>query len=237
MTNIDLIQVNAATGASYQVPEAGTITSWSHNAGPGASQMAIMKVYRKTREPNFYTVVGLDGPHPLTASLVNTFGVAIPVQPGDIVGIDGTGGAVSTLFSSVPADAFFNRSGNMSLGDEASFNGPAIGSRVNVSAVLAPSNTVALGATTLSKKKGTATLSLTLPNSGNLTASGTGAQATPTGAVSAGAVQLIVSATGKQRKKLNAKGKVTLNVSITFTPANGDPATQTVAVKLKKKTK
>ena len=237
MTNIDLIQVNAASGASYQVPEVGTITSWSHNAGPGASQMATMKVYRKTREPNFFTVVGLDGPHPLTASLVNTFRVAIPVQPGDIVGIDGTAGAVSTLFPSVAADAFFNRTGSMSLGEEASFSGPATGSRVNVSAVLAPSNTVALGATALNKKKGTATLSLTLPNSGNLAASGSGAQVTSTGAVSAGAVQLLVSATGKQRKKLNAKGKVTLNVALTFTPANGDPGTQSVAVKLSKKIK
>ncbi len=56
-------------------------------------------------------------------------------------------------------------------------------------------------------------------------------------AVTAGAAQLLVKATGKQRKTLNANGKVTLNVTITFTPTNGDPGTQTVKVKLKKKTK
>jgi hypothetical protein len=243
-TNVDFIQLTVAAGASYQAPGAGTITSWSHNAGPGASQMAEMKVYRKTRDPNFYTVVGLDGPRPLATSLVSTFGVAIPVQPGDIIGIVGTSGAVSTITSTVPGDTFLNRPGSpgtLNLGDEASFNGPSPGGRVNVSAVFQPSNTVTVGTTALNKKKGTATLNLTLPNPGDLTASGNGVSAASAGhaviskAVAAGATQLLVKATGKKRKTLNATGKVKLSVSITYTPTNGDPGTQSVSVKLKKK--
>ena len=225
------------------MPEVGTITSWSHNAGPGASQMASMKVYRKTREPNFFTVVGLDGPRPLATSLVNTFPVDIPVQPGDIVGIDGTAGAVTTLFSSVPADTFFNRAGNLNLGDEASFSSIATGGRVNVSAILEPSNKVTQGTTALDKKKGTATLNLTVPNPGDLTASGSGVSAASAGhaqiskAVTPGAAQLLIRATGKKGKTLNKKGKVTLTVAITYTPTNGAPGTQSVQVQLKKKLK
>ena len=56
-----------------------------------------MKVLHKTRDPNFYTVVGLDGPRDLTASLVNTFSVSLPVQPGDVLGAFAPSGAVSTI--------------------------------------------------------------------------------------------------------------------------------------------
>ena len=61
-TGTDFAQLSVSSGTSYQVAEAGTIVSWSHNAGSGASQKLTMKVLRKTRDPNFYTVVGLDGP-------------------------------------------------------------------------------------------------------------------------------------------------------------------------------
>ncbi len=38
--------------------------------------------------------------------------------------------------------------------------------------------------------------------------------------------QLLIKATGKKRKTLNKKGKVTLTVAITYTPTNGAPGTQ-----------
>ena len=45
----------------------------------------------------------------------------------------------------------------------------------------------------------------------------------------------MVKATGKKRKKLNKTGKVKLSVAVTYTPTNGDPGTESVKVKLKKK--
>jgi hypothetical protein len=59
--------------------------------------------------------------------------------------------------------------------------------------------------------------------------------AATTGSVAAGPVQLLIKATGKKRKKLNQNGKVKLGVTITYTPTLGDPGTQSVKVKLKKK--
>lgn len=241
-TGVDFIQLGVSSGTSYQVQEAGNIVSWSHNAGSGASQKLTMKVFRKTRDPNFFKVVGLDGPRDLTASLVNTFSVSIPVQPGDVLGAFAPSGAVTTIVTGTPQDTFVARSSatGLGLGDEAGFT-QSNGGRVNLSAVLEPSNAVTLGATALNKKKGTATLDLSLPNPGDLTATGSGASAASAGraviskAVGAGPAQLLVKATGKKRKALNAKGKVTLSLAITYTPANGDPATRSVNLKLKKK--
>ena len=73
------------------------------------------------------------------------------------------------------------------------------------------------------------------PESGILAAAGSGVSATPTGAANAGPVQLLINATGKKKKTLKSAGKVSLSVAITFTPTNGDPGTQSVNVKLKKK--
>jgi hypothetical protein len=104
-----------------------------------------------------------------------------------------------------------------------------------------PSNAFTLGAITRNKKKGTVTLALTVPNPGELTGSGNGVKASSTGravigkSVGAGQAQLLVKATGKKKRKLNETGKVTVKPKITYTPTGGDPSSQSVKVKLKKK--
>jgi hypothetical protein len=236
--NADIAQLSATTGNSYVVPAAGTITQWSHNANTGASQMLTFKVLRKVADPNLWKVVGLDGPRPIASGLLNQFPVSIPVQAGDIFDLDAATASTTCIFTGVMQDQLLFRgtTPNLGLGDAGSFNS-SNNARLNVSAVFNPSNTVQVGTTTLSKKKGTATLNLTLPNAGTLTASGSGVSASPTGAVNAGPLQVLVKATGKKRKTLNSSGKVKLSVALGFTPTNGDAATQTVAIKLKKNVK
>jgi hypothetical protein len=96
---------------------------------------------------------------------------------------------------------------------------------------------------TRNKKKGTATIAVTLPNSGELVGAGKGVKASSAGtaviskAVGVGTAQLVVKAKGKKRRKLNEKGKVKLNVALSFTPAGGSPQSQSLKVKLKKKLK
>jgi hypothetical protein len=48
-------------------------------------------------------------------------------------------------------------------------------------------------------------------------------------------VELVVKGKGKKKKTLNKTGKVKLNLAITYTPAGGEPSTQSLKVKLKKK--
>ena len=104
-----------------------------------------------------------------------------------------------------------------------------------------PSNSFSVGAVKRNKKKGTATINLTLPNPGELTGSGKGVKASSAGGaviskpVGAGQAQLLIKAKGKKKKKLNQKGKAKLSVAISFTPTGGQPNTQLVKVKLKKK--
>ena len=104
-----------------------------------------------------------------------------------------------------------------------------------------PSNAFTVGAITRNKKKGTATITVDVPNPGELTASGNGVQAASADraviskSVGAGQAQLLIKAKGKKKRKLNETGKVKLNVKITYTPTGGDPRTQSIKVKLKKK--
>jgi len=251
---LDFIQQGVAGGNGYRVPETGTITSWSTNAGFASSQKVGMEIFRKTRDPNFFTLVGLDGPRDLNPGLVNTFSANVPVQAGDLLGINcttdtavctcGSGGSNVCTPAIGPGDMISNRTSSppLKVGDEAAFSGPFPSSaRINVSAVFEPSNTVTVGTTSFNKKKGTATLNLDLPNPGDLAGSGKGAKVASAGgaviskAVGAGPAQLLVKAKGKQLKTLNATGKVKLTVTITYTPTNGAPGNQSVKVMLKKK--
>jgi hypothetical protein len=74
-----------------------------------------------------------------------------------------------------------------------------------------------------------------------LTATGSGVSAASSGraviskSVSAGSAQLLIKAAGKKKRKLNKAGKVKLTVVVTYTPTNGDPNTESVEVKLKKR--
>jgi len=110
-----------------------------------------------------------------------------------------------------------------------------------VSPSVSPSNAFTLGAITRNNKKGTATITMNVPNPGELTASGNGVQAASAGraliskSVAAGQAQLLIRAKGKKKQKLNEAGKVKLSVAVTYTPTGGDPATQTKKLKLKKK--
>jgi hypothetical protein len=104
-----------------------------------------------------------------------------------------------------------------------------------------PSNAFTFGELKRNKKNGTATLTVSVPNPGDLTGSGSGARVASakrvmlSKSVGAGAAELLIKAKGKKRRKLNRTGKVRLNVAVTYTPAGGQPNTQSLQVKLKKK--
>ena len=106
---------------------------------------------------------------------------------------------------------------------------------------LVPPNTVKFGAFKRNLKKGSGKLSVKVPVAGALTLGGKGvvlqrpAGASADKAVGAGTVKLTVKAKGKQRKKLNKKGKVKLTLKVSFTPNFGSGKTQTKKVTLKKK--
>jgi hypothetical protein len=237
----DMTQPTVTSGNSYVVPANGAIVSWSHNAYASANQQITMKVWRLVSGTT-YRVVGHDGPRPLNGpGLVSITGISVPVQAGDVIGLNsGTGAFVDCMFPASGDTMLWANASNAQEGQEVTFT-TIPDRRPNISAVVEPTNTFTLGAITRNKKKGTATLTANVPNPGELTGSGKGVKAFAAGAVTSKAIpapgpaMLLIKAKGKKKRKLNETGKVKLNVAITYTPTGGDPATQSVKVKLKKK--
>ena len=74
---------------------------------------------------------------------------------------------------------------------------------------------------------------VSVPNKGELAASGKGVRATLLGPPN----RLLVRAIGKKKRKLNDTGKVKVSFAVTYTPTGGRPNAQSVRLKLKKKLK
>lgn len=243
----DTVQPTVTDGNSYVVPSTGgvtswTATSWSHNASADSVQLLTMKFWRPLGGTT-YMAVGHDGPRSQTPSTVNTFsGFSIPVKAGDVLGISPSGptaGNNNGCGFSVAGDQWLFRLGSLADGQSDAFPGTRINNRLNVTALIDPTNTFSLGGITRNKKKGTATITTIVPNPGELTALGKGVKASATAvtskAVGAGAASLTIRAKGKKKRKLNDTGKVKLNTTITYTPTGGTASTQPQKVKLKKK--
>jgi hypothetical protein len=103
-----------------------------------------------------------------------------------------------------------------------------------------PSNHFTLGKLKRNLTKGTATLTIDVPNPGELTGSGKGVKVANAAVISKtvsapGAVKLTIRAKGKKKTTLNATGKVKVKPKITYTPTGGKPSTQSIKVKLKKR--
>jgi hypothetical protein len=139
-TPYDEMQVTVADGASYRVPSAGLLTSWSTVAGSSGGQLAL-KIYRPLGGAKFQ-VVTQDGPHPLFAGQRNTFPVAIPVQAGDVVGtaVPRDANAVCAFTTNLSADFYLYNPGNAPNGGVIEFGPMTFGTeeRMNVEASLLP---------------------------------------------------------------------------------------------------
>jgi hypothetical protein len=143
----DTVQISTAGGNAYVVPEAGVLTSWSTSAGYGLGQAVSLKVYRPTG--GGYTVLAEDGPRALAQSVLNTFPIDIPVEAGDVLGLnDGEAKPSHYLVSNdacdfetgAAEDAEAGLLGDAGPGTQLDFaaEDSMPGTRVNVSANLVP---------------------------------------------------------------------------------------------------
>ncbi len=250
--SIDYVQPTVSSGTSYVVP-AGSgqkIVSWSFNAPTGANQAATMKVYEPvSAAANQYKVVAHDGPHPLTASIKNTFTTSIAVKPGDLLGMTKPSGVSTGCSFSAPGETGLRYSPFTDYmdGQTGTFNSLSNDFRLNISADVAspPSNDFVLGKVKKNKNKGTAVLTVNVPGPGTLTLSGGGLKAQRVGGASiskavssAGPVHLKVKAKGHKKTKLLHNGKIKVKATVTYTPTGDLPGvakTETQPIKLVKK--
>lgn len=234
---VELLQPTVTSGNGYVAPAQGTITSWS-TVGPssaGGGQMKL-KVWRKVSDPATFRVVAQTGFQTIPTGTLKTFPVTVPgIEAGDVIGLTFQGN-VGCDFA-VTGDHFLNIGGDFADGDGAIFANTAPNFRINITADLDPSHKFALGAVTRNKKRGTATLTGTFPGPGSVTLTGKGLKGAGTAipVPGTGDVGLPIKAAGSKRATLFDTGKVTLNVSASYTPTGGSAGTAATKVKLRKK--
>ena len=243
---VDRVQPTVSIGNSYVIPANGTITSWSTTTATNGGQMKL-KVFRPV-VGNTFSVVGQTDPRDLALNTTNTFSANIAVKAGDVIGMNSFSGTpdCGTLVTGEnylrqPAATATPATGDLANGQSATFGGVVMDRHLDISAQLEPTNTVTFGQVARNKKKGTARVTLDLPNPGQLAFSGNKvklAQVANSGVTTVtapGSVTFSLKAKGKKLRKLKKTGKVGVNPAFTFTPNGGAANTQSIQVKLKRK--
>jgi hypothetical protein len=230
----DYLQPSITGGNLYIARQAGTITSWStRSSASSAGATYVFKVFRRTTDPDIFRVVASAPPRTLTSG-INTVPVNIAVRSGDMIGLNESGIPNSCTFFQ-PGDGVLTRSGNLSDGASGSFAAQN-DVRLNLSAVLVPSNDFAVAAITRDRKRGSATVVVNVSNPGVIALTGKGVKKRASRNVAvAGTVQFQIASAGAKKRKLEKTGKVTLVPTLTFTPTAGDPAARPFTVKLRKR--
>jgi hypothetical protein len=223
-------------GARVTSPVTGTIVSYRVAVESAPGLFAIRAIRPAGGE---FMGVGGSPAVQLNTNGLHTVSASVPIRAGDFIGLD-LANDDAAVTEAQPGGSTVFEWGNPGLLANGATEPPANiydGSELLFNADVVASNTVAVGATQRNKRKGTATLNLTVPNPGSLSASANGAKvsSSTSKAVVAGPVQVRVKATGKKQKNLNRTGKVKVNVTLSYTPTLGDIGTQSVKVKLKKK--
>jgi hypothetical protein len=238
----DWVQPTVASGNSYVLPATGgvvswTVSSWSTQASATAGQHWTMKVFRRVSAGN-YNVVGHDGPRALASGALNTFPASIIARPGDLLGMNdnSVSPAASTActFAGLAGDFVFFGSGNLADGASGPIASSVSNARLNISATAQPTNTFSLGGVTRYRNRGTASIDVSVPNPGEFTVSGRGVKSRSTTYAQPGGSLVLLAANGKKRRKLNRNGKVMVTPTFTYTPTGGEPASQSLTVRLKK---
>ena len=244
---VDRLQPLVVSGTSYVSPTNGTITSWSTLAGPEAGGQIKLKVFRPISGLT-YQAVAQDVPRLLVPSTLNTFQTTnIQIQRGDLVGLNSFAGIQRCGFV-VTGDSYFRHpaapatGGDLANGQSATFTftGEVANRRLNIQAVIEPTNTLTFGKARFNKKKGFAILPVNVPNDGELTFGGKKVKVASSGATvartirQADTINVRINAKGKKRRKLLSAGKVKVKPLFNFTPTGGTLSRQARKLKLKK---
>jgi hypothetical protein len=230
----DYLQPSVTSGSLYIAKAAGTVTSWSTVAAAGMNQHYTLKVFRRTGDPDAFQVLshGIEETLPGGAGLT-TFATNLAVSSGDLIGLNVSGSTACTFSTS--GDTVLTRPGNLVDGAQGVFGTTVPNSRLNLSAVLNPTNSFTLGDITRDLTRGTATVTAKLSNPGTIVLSGNGLKGDKTKTIFvAGPVTFTIATTGKVKRKLLRRGRVFVRPNFTFLPAGGDPSSRSIKLKLKR---
>ena len=217
-------------------PVNGAVVSWNVRGSSAAGGPHVLTL--RVLQPSGTGFIGAGSSSSITiptvaGDVMRSFGTSIPIRIGDQIGIGATPGTVVPYASSGGPATFktFNTFADGSPSGAPIGGGGGLEPQFN--AVVAPTNTVVLSAITRHKKKGTASLTATLPNPGTLAVKGKLVKLQTLDASAAGNLALTLRPSRQGKKKLKRRGKASGKVAFTFTPSFGDPATRKTSVKLK----
>jgi hypothetical protein len=229
----DYLEPSVTGGNLYIARQAGTITSWSTNSFDSGATY-VFKVFRRTSDPDVFQVIARSAPHSLLRGL-NTVPVNIAVRSGDMIGVNERGAPNSCTFV-MSGDSVLSHPGDLAYGAAGEFS--AVDDvRLNLSAVLAPSNDFTLGTVTLDRRRGSASVTAYVSNPGLVTISGRGLKKRNVEKTIAvpGPVPFQIAAAGSFKRRLERKGRVTIIPTVTFYPTGGEPASKSLTVRLRKR--
>ena len=230
-------------GANVTSPITGVIVRW-RTAGPytgGPFELRVLSPAPGGGPP--YTANGTSSPETPSGSAVQVFPANLPITAGDLIGLEEASGSGIARTSSALGSATLAWNPALTDGEVGPpSNGPFANYELlfNADVATPPDNSFSFGGLTRNRRKGTAALTVTVPGAGRLELTGNGVKVMGSGGSTvdgAGSVPLRVAAGGTKRNKLNANGKVRLNVSVTYTPSGdlASPSTQSRRVKLIKR--
>jgi hypothetical protein len=216
-------------------PVNGTVTTWRLGVGNKSGPTAFRVVHRL---PNgTYSGGGTSASVTPVLEMVNTFPTDMPIQRGDLIGIDCCAVPGVTYFSGdhTGRRVFFEPG---FLGDGAAGAMPSgtdtFETLLNADIEPTSAFTVAKGK---AKKGRRVTTIATLPNTGVLTAEGMRRKPRlvkpSTTEAGPGPVTVALATTKAARALAAARGRLRLRVRLTFTPMGGSAATQTVNLRLR----
>jgi virginiamycin B lyase len=196
------------------------------------------------RPTAFRFTASLDRPQSGPVTVDFTTGPGTATAPSDYAANAGTlsfapGDTSETVTVQVNGDATVeaNEAFNLSLanatGNATIADGQAAGTILNDDRKAKP-HTFTLGKPRLNPKRGTARLAVTVSAPGKLAISGNGAKPVARSLSAAGTVQLLIKASGTQKRRLSRTGTVTVRPRVTYTPIGGRPITRSTNVRLKK---
>jgi hypothetical protein len=237
-SNVSLASNRQAPGG-LSSPVNGTVVRWRIRVGD-SSRGTNLRIIRPLGG-GLFTGAGTSAPELPPLHATTFYDVGLPIHIGDYIGLDCCNPGPPGAEFFVTGGAATRDEWQPSLADGAAGVAP---SRTNpyeiaLNADINPTSTFTLDGIRRNKKNGSATLKATVPNPGELTVAGKGVKAANVAGISKtvsapGSVRLLIKAKGGKKKQLNSTGKVKVKPKITFTPAGGDPATQSMKVKLKK---
>jgi hypothetical protein len=221
---------SASAPGGVSSPVNGTITSYRVRSG--SSGNISLRVLRPVSALTF-TGAGSSPVAPIGTGPSDPIAANLPIRAGDFIGLNNPMDHLLIAAGVGAAQVHWNPP----LSDGQILAGSSGGAwETMLQATVEPTNTLGFGKAAKNKKKGSAVLTVSVPNAGQLSIAGKGVKVAggASRTVAAGELKLTIKAKGAQARKLRDKGKVKLNPTFTYTPNQGTQNQQSQKVKLAK---